>query len=124
MKPSKNCPYCGSTHLAVKRWGKQGTYFVACLECRQAGPSLAKTEEEACELFDRRAETTQQAMLGVFGEDERENQLKDLVKDMYTFIAICDELRDLRLSARGRRTLGYEQFAERMRELGIEAEKK
>ena len=63
-KPSKNCPYCGSTKLRVKRWNREGTYFVACDECKATGPSLARTPEEAVRLFDHRAETIEQMTIG------------------------------------------------------------
>lgn len=53
-KPRRNCPYCGSFNLKVKPWRSRGTWFVAC-ECTATGPSMARTPEEAVELFDRRA---------------------------------------------------------------------
>lgn len=55
-KPRKNCPYCGSFNLRVKQWRSRGTWFVAC-ECTATGPSMAKSPQEACELFDKRATT-------------------------------------------------------------------
>lgn len=64
IRPRKNCPYCGSFKLSVKRWGREGTYFVACNDCKATGPSLARTPEEAVELFDKRAETIEQMTIG------------------------------------------------------------
>ena len=63
MKPSKNCPYCGGFRLVIKEWRSRGTWFVACQDCNATGPSLAKSPEEACELFDRRAEVMEQVRL-------------------------------------------------------------
>lgn len=62
-KPTKNCPYCGSTNLKVKEWRSRGTWFVACMKCAATGPSLAKNANEACELFDRRASVVEQGRL-------------------------------------------------------------
>ena len=64
-KPDKSCPYCGSTSLQVKEWRKFGTYFVACNDCLQAGPSKARSREEAIELFDTRAKQTEQMRMVV-----------------------------------------------------------
>ena len=62
--PNKNCPYCGGTELTVKKWSREGTYFVACRRCAATGPSLAKSPEEAVRLFDERAETIEQMTIG------------------------------------------------------------
>lgn len=59
IKPKLSCPYCGSDRLETARWYKQGTWFVRCKNCASAGPSLAKTEEEAVRLFDTRREPMQ-----------------------------------------------------------------
>lgn len=53
--PSKNCPYCGGFNLTVKPWRSRGTWFVACSDCKATGPSMARSPEDAVELFDRRA---------------------------------------------------------------------
>lgn len=63
-RPSKSCPYCGSTNLTVKPWRSRGTWFVAC-ECTATGPSLARTPQEACDLFDKRVHVTEQGRLEV-----------------------------------------------------------
>lgn len=59
IQPKLACPYCGSRRLETARWYKAGTWFVRCKECAQAGPSKAKTEEEAVRLFDTRREPMQ-----------------------------------------------------------------
>ena len=58
-RPTLACPYCGSDRLEVARWYVQGTWFVRCRDCRSAGPSLAKSEDEAVRLFDTRVEPRQ-----------------------------------------------------------------
>lgn len=48
------CPFCGSHRLKVKPvWDKYR--FVACLDCKGAGP-VSRSEEGAILLFERRSE--------------------------------------------------------------------
>lgn len=50
----KACPFCGSRNLTVKPvW--QRYRFVACNDCKGAGP-VAKDADEAWRLFDHREE--------------------------------------------------------------------
>ena len=59
IKPRLASPYCGGDNLETARWYRQGTWFVRCKDCLQAGPSTAKTEIEAVKLFDTRRERKQ-----------------------------------------------------------------
>lgn len=54
-RPRRNCPYCGGFNLRPKQWRSRGTWFVACDDCKATGPSMARSPQEACDLFDRRA---------------------------------------------------------------------
>lgn len=57
------CPFCGSHSLKVKPVWKT-YFFVACLGCKAAGP-VAKAEDDAVRLFERRSDPKpiQEAML-------------------------------------------------------------
>ena len=75
------------------------------------------------ELFDY----TKHLERRIYGFEEREERmririekLEELVRDMYTFIALNNALRDTRISARGKDTLSCERFRDRIAELGIE----
>ena len=53
MEVKGACPFCGSRNLKVKPVWK--TYrFVACLDCKAAGP-VARTEGDAIAMFERRS---------------------------------------------------------------------
>ena len=59
IRPRLACPYCGGRRLETARWHRRGTWFVRCKDCARAGPSKARTEEEAVRLFDTRREPRQ-----------------------------------------------------------------
>lgn len=56
------CPYCGGNSFKVKPLWKGEYHFVACNECKAAGP-IAKDPDECVRLFNTRKPPRQEAML-------------------------------------------------------------
>lgn len=54
MTELKPCPFCGGTSATIKPVWKT-YYFVACHRCKAGGPVM-KTEAEAADEWNRRAE--------------------------------------------------------------------
>lgn len=65
MRVEGFCIYCGHEELETSLWHKEGTWFVRCRHCRATGPSLAKTEREAIELFNTRHDAPLQGRLRI-----------------------------------------------------------
>jgi len=59
------CPFCGSTEVVVKHWGRENKMFVACKRCQACGPAKTYTEDavkawnaakKRCDAIDKQAE--------------------------------------------------------------------
>lgn len=59
----KPCPFCGGGRQRVKPLWKGEYRFVACLDCKAAGP-VARTEEQAIDAWNGRREPSQPSLFG------------------------------------------------------------
>lgn len=65
MKVEGFCVYCGEEKLETAYWFQGKAYFVRCTNCRATGPSIARSEQEAIELFNTRHDAPRQGRLGI-----------------------------------------------------------